>query len=103
MNICISGGLDDPSLVLWRRAIQRGMLTKLPRPGFWADLLRPSLEKGPEIFAAFRATDQLPVMRRPKVIMDQLRPPFPADRIGDTRPTSLIRDVPLEIISDMFL
>ena len=75
------GGLDAPSVVLWRQAIARSMLTRLSRPGFWSLALRSAVSDAPDAFQAIRDSASLPRARRPKETMSSLRPPMPWSRI----------------------
>lgn len=77
----LQGGLDAPSVALWRQAIWRGMLSRLHRPGFWADLLAPSLADPSGIFGSIKSTEALPQTRRPKTLMTQLRPAMPLEKL----------------------
>ena len=76
-----TGGLDVPSISLWRQAIWRSMLRKLSRPSFWSTKLSQHLVEPRSVFKAFASTAELPVCRRPKELMSSLRPAFPVEKL----------------------
>lgn len=93
-----AGGLDAPSLRLWRQSIWRTTMTKLQHPGTWHDLLDHALNHMPGVFRRLRDSLDLPALRRPRHVMAELRPPFPMAHYL-AKEDSLLRDLDPELLA----